>query len=208
VIHLRPAALAGVNVSRCAQCTNRKMTRTKRSSALAPHQWLYLNPRLPPPPLLRELLRLLERLELDRRLLELLLRADPLLKRVALRPDELRTALFIASMEELPSPAAAFSVRLRLRLAKLRLAPIWRDLPLNDQSVDRLLSGDGAPSTLKVSLTGAGRQDSVGAKGDDPPSEDALGVLVMITGRVHIGICACNRSASRSTTSCTSSATA
>ena len=91
-----------------------------------------MNPRLPPPPLLRELLRLLERPELDRLLLELRLRDGPPLKRVALLPDELRTALFMASMVEPPLPVAALNVRLRLRLARLRLAPIWRDLPLND----------------------------------------------------------------------------
>ena len=43
------------------------------------------------------------------------------------------------------SRVAAVRVRLKLRLARLRLAPIWRDLPLNDPSAGRLLSdADGA----------------------------------------------------------------
>jgi hypothetical protein len=171
-------------------------------------------PRLPPPPLLRELLRellrLLDRLrlELDRLLPELRLRDDPPLKRVALLPDELRTALFMASMVEPPLPVAALNVLPRLRLARLRLAPMRRDLPLNDQSAGWPPAEDAPPPSPPESPAGAGRQDSVGAKGDDPPPEDALGVLATTTGRVHAGICACKRSASRSTTSCTSSATA
>ena len=167
-----------------------------------------MNPRLPPPPLLRELLlRLLEllRLELDR-LLELL-RDDPPLKRVALLPDDVRTALVMASMVDPPLlPVAAVRVRLKLRLARLRLAPIWRDLPLNDPSAGRLLSDADEPAALAPSPIGAGCQDNVGANTD--PLSGAAPPLVTITGRVHGGICACKRSASRSTTSCTSSATA
>ena len=120
---------------------------------------------------------------------------------MALLPDEERTARFMASMVE-PPPVAALNVRPRLRLARLRLVPMRRDWPLNDQSAG-WLAEDAPPSP-----PGAGCHDSVGAKGDDAPPDDALGVLVTITGRVHTGMCACNRSASRSTTSCASSATA
>lgn len=73
-----------------------------------------------------------------------------------LLPEELRTALSMASSVERPSPAAVLNVRPRLKLAWLREAPICRERPLRDKS----LAAAGWPAGPVSFVMGAGRAES------------------------------------------------